>query len=243
MSSNQQQGTQNESHGQKSSHEGKQHPLESAWTFWYDKKLTRQEYVEAKRQNPDFQYQDNLNKLGTFDTVEGFWRHYIYLQRPSAMENDMNMYLFREGHMPMWESYPLGGCWILKVKKSQGVLSKLWQDLLFGAIGEMFEEPGVVGVTVATRSKVDMISIWNNDNRNPQIRFNLGDKLRRILNLDSRTMIEYKFHSKSMADKSTFCNADQFVFADSNSNKNDAKKNKRRGKAKKGGEAQQENTA
>lgn len=139
----------------------------------------------------------------------------------------------------MWESYPLGGCWILKVRKSQGVLGKLWQDLLFGAIGELFEEPGVVGVTVATRSKVDMVSVWNNDNRNPQVRFNIGDKLRKILNLDSKTTIEYKFHQKSMADKSTFCNADAFVFAEKNEDSSDGNqnqgKNKRRGKAKKGG--------
>jgi hypothetical protein len=40
------------------------------------------------------------------------------------------MYMFRDKHFPSWESYPTGGCWIVKLNKAVGVTSKLWQDLV-----------------------------------------------------------------------------------------------------------------
>lgn len=109
-------------------------------------------------------YKSNLTRLGTFDTVEDFWNYYCYLRRPSSLDKDTNFYLFRNQDYPAWETYPEGGCWILKVKKNPGVISKLWQDLLFAAIGEQFGTPDVVGVMMAIRSREDMVSIWNKDN-------------------------------------------------------------------------------
>ncbi|CAM9295956.1 unnamed protein product, partial [Discosporangium mesarthrocarpum] len=80
-------------------------------------------------------YQASLHKkVGSFNTVEGFWKTYVHMKRPSAMETNVNVYLFREGerHAPMWESYPNGGCWILRIRKRAGqsntsVLGKMWQ--------------------------------------------------------------------------------------------------------------------
>jgi len=154
-----------------------------------------------------------VKKLGTFDSVESFWRHYVCMKRPSALQQDMNMYCFRAGEAPMWEKYPNGGVWILKLKKGSGVASKLWQDLLLGAIGEAFGEPSVVGVTLALRNKEDLLGVWNADNSNPVVRFAIGEKLQKLLSLPTeRTLIEYKFHAMSITDKSSYVNADAFVF-------------------------------
>lgn len=57
-------------------------------------------------------------------------RHYVHLKRPSQLPRDTNYYLFREQLFPAWETFPSGGCWILKVKRRVGVLGKLWQDLV-----------------------------------------------------------------------------------------------------------------
>ena len=123
------------------------------------------------------------------------------------------MYCFRAGEAPMWEKYPNGGVWILKLKKGSGVASKLWQDLLLGAIGEAFGEPSVVGVTLALRNKEDLLGVWNSDNSNPVVRFAIGEKLQKLLSLPTeRTLIEYKFHAMSITDKSSYVNADAFVF-------------------------------
>ncbi len=87
------------------------------------------------------EYRAGLIKLGSFDTVENFWKLYVFLKRPSALEVNVNLYLFRDSPTiaPMWECFPNGGCWILKVKKKRdsgaSVLGKMWQDLVIATIG------------------------------------------------------------------------------------------------------------
>lgn len=52
-------------------------------------------------------FQANLHKLCTFNTCEGFWRHYAHLKRPSSLQNDSNLYCFKSGEQntPMWEVF------------------------------------------------------------------------------------------------------------------------------------------
>ena len=42
------------------------HPLQSRWTFWYSKK--------PKTAIGSTKYEDLLHKVGSFDTVPGFWK-------------------------------------------------------------------------------------------------------------------------------------------------------------------------
>ncbi len=42
------------------------HHLENTWTFWFSKK--------PSKMNPTFNWLESLRKLGTFNTVEDFWR-------------------------------------------------------------------------------------------------------------------------------------------------------------------------
>ncbi|KAG7389450.1 hypothetical protein PHYPSEUDO_010335 [Phytophthora pseudosyringae] len=206
--------------------EEEEHPLQTGWSLWYDKKMPKKIDVGT--------YQSNLQKIATFSTVEDFWRsrgsddsvwvnddsHYIHVKRPSQLSRDVNLYLFRDQQncAPMWEAFPQGGCWILKIKKKANVLGKMWQDLVFAALGEAFEELDVVGIAMAIRSKEDMLSVWNADNSDDSTRFAIGEKLKEILMLDSNTLVEYKFHANSIRDMSTFRNAKPYVFAAATTN-------------------------
>ena len=67
--------------------------------------------------------------------------------------------------------------------------------------------------TLCTCRMEDLISIWNRDNRNDEIRFRIGEKMKEILELEPSTVIEYKHHAVSMQDCSTFRNAKAYVFA------------------------------
>jgi translation initiation factor 4E len=110
-----------------------------------------------------------------------------------------------------------GGCWILRIKKKHGggasVLGKMWQDMVLATIGECFEEPDVVGITISIRKSDDLISVWNADNRNDDTKFFIGEKMKQILDLEPSTIIEYKSHAVSMQDMSTFRNAKAYVSA------------------------------
>lgn len=52
----------------------------------------------------------------------------------------------------MWEESPLGGVWITKIKKDDNI-DKMWESLLLALIGEQFEEPKVIGLSLSLRTK------------------------------------------------------------------------------------------
>lgn len=183
-----------------------EHPLETPWSMYFDKKQPKP--TDYKN------YASNLQRLGFFNTLEGFWRHYAWLKGPDNLPKGHNLFMFRRGLIPAWETFPKGGTWIIKVHKKNGVISRLWEELVFACIGEMFEEPDVVGVMLSIRGREDLLSVWNSDNqRNPDVRFNIGEKLKEILNLDESTQVEYKHFSSAMRDGSSFRNAKPYVYA------------------------------
>lgn len=194
------------------------HQLNSGWCFWYDKR-SKPSAFNAASGSTTVEYRNRLHKIGAFDTVEGFWKLYCHLKRPSQLDTNVNLYLFRDGPniAPMWESFPKGGFWILKIKKKRdsgvNILGKMWQDLVLSMIGENFEDPNAVGLSISIRKVEDLISIWISDSRNEDVKFGIGQKLKDILNLDPSTIIEYKSCDQSSQDMSSFKNAKQYVYA------------------------------
>jgi len=184
-------------------------PLETSWTFWYDKKTTDKKESD--------QHMEGLRQLGSFSTVEGFFRHYSFLNRPSDLPPNHNMYMFRKPYKPMWEEFPEGGCWIIRIKRkaSQGYVNHMWEQLLMACIGEAFELPDVVGCVLSTRLKDDVISVWNLSNAGTSARFRIGERLKEILDLNMTALIQYKDHMQSLQDYSTYRNAKNYMFAPS----------------------------
>jgi len=183
------------------------HQLATPWTFHFDKKLPK----PANFKN----YAQNLQKLGKFDTLEGFWKHYSNLKSPDAIPNGHNLFMFRHSLTPAWEVFPKGGTWIIKVRKKNGVINRLWEELLFACVGEMFEASSdIVGVMLSIRNRDDLLSVWNKDNvKDPEVRFKIGEKLREILNLDESTQVEYKHFKSAIKDGSSFRNAKAYMYA------------------------------
>lgn len=185
-------------------------PLETAWAFWHDRKSS------ARKESDE--YIEGLQKLGTFNTIEGFYRYYMHILRPSELPRDHNVLMFRKGYKPMWEEFPEGGCWIIRIKRkaSLGYVNAMWESLLFACIGEAFDMPDVVGCVLSTRLKDDVLSVWNFSNTaGNDARFRIGERLKEILDLDMNTLIQYKDHMQSLQDYSTYRNAKNYMFTPS----------------------------
>ncbi|EKX35949.1 translation initiation factor 4F, cap-binding subunit [Guillardia theta CCMP2712] len=151
------------------------HPLETGWTFWFDKKIENKSHAVMKAST----YFDHLKNLGSFRTIEEFWDLYSQLSRPYDMHQSTTYHVFREGYMPMWETFPHGGAWIIRFKKQNHHpspnLSKCWEELVLACVGEAFAEPDLVGVMVSVKPKEDIIQIWNKDNEdNESVKDELG---------------------------------------------------------------------
>jgi len=177
--------------------------LETPWSFWYDRKKPRG--TKAK------DYQKGLKKIGQFDSIESFYRFWAYMKKPSTLEDDINIYLFRNELQPAWETFPKGGHWIIKVTKGNGLINHLWDELVISVIGELFETPDVVGVALQTRKRNDILTIWNEDNSDQKFTI-IGERLKSILNLHHSTTVEYKPFADAIQDRSSTHRARQYMY-------------------------------
>jgi len=193
-----------------------EHRLQTPWSiYWLNKsKIPRPRDSDKSEGGNTYllNWLKNLRKLGTFNSIESFWRHYVHLKRPSQLRDNFNVAVFRANLVPAWESFPTGGAWIIKISRHELFLDGLWEELLMATIGENFLTPELVGVLLSIRKEAAMITVWNRDNTKNDVRFRVGERLKEILNLDEESTVEYKFFSEAIHDKSTHRNATQYTY-------------------------------
>jgi len=141
------------------------------------------------------------------------------LKRPSALPTVSDYHFFKDGIRPVWEDdeNKKGGKWIIRLKK--GVMDRFWDEILLAVIGDQFAEAGeeVCGVVVSVRSGEDVLSVWAkiDGGRTVKIRFALRarpksdevliflfrETIKRVLNLPADTIIVWKSHDDSIAQR------------------------------------------
>ncbi|XP_037074908.1 eukaryotic translation initiation factor 4E type 2-like [Pollicipes pollicipes] len=157
-------------------------------------------------------FDQNLKLVGRFGSVEQFWSIYGHCVRPHDMKGHSDYHLFKEGIKPMWEddANSRGGKWIVRLRK--GLASRCWENLVLALLGEQFmvgEE--ICGAVVSVRHMEDIISVWNRTAADTPTTARIRDTLKRVLNLPHNTIMEYKTHTDSLRDNSSFRNTDLFV--------------------------------
>lgn len=186
-----------------------EHRLQTPWSIYW---LNKSNIPQGQAGKSEEAYLKNLRKLGTFNSIESFWRHYVHLKRPSQLRDNFNIAVFRANLVPAWETFPTGGAWIIKISRRESFLDGLWEELLMATIGENFLTPELVGILLSIRREAAMITVWNRDNSKNDVRFRVGERLKEILNLDEESTVEYKFFSEAVKDKSTHRNATQYTY-------------------------------
>ncbi|XP_059145634.1 eukaryotic translation initiation factor 4E type 2-like isoform X2 [Physella acuta] len=179
-----------------------EHPLQYNYAIWFSRR---------SQSNKTVRYDQNLKFIASFASVEQFWNIYSYITRPSDMTGHVDYHLFKEGIRPMWEdeANKHGGKWIIRLKK--GLASRCWENLIMAMLGEQFmvgEE--ICGAVISIRYQDDILSLWNRSN-DQSVTTRIRDILQRVLNLPPNTIMEYKAHTESMKDNTSFRNTDLFV--------------------------------
>lgn len=170
------------------------HPLQNAWTIWYDN--------PQKRTN-QASWGDHLKKITTFSTVEDFWRVFNNLKPASTLAQGSNYHIFKEYIEPKWEdaANSKGGKWTFTIPpKSRGsALDQMWLWTVLACIGETFLSPDdVCGLVVSVRKAGDRVQIWTRDATNEQACRDIGRSLKDALELPDSTVIGYQSHADSM---------------------------------------------
>lgn len=160
----------------------KKHKLQNRWKFW-------SEGVKETWSNETFK--ESLKDLGSFNTIEDFWEIYAQqnLSQIQTLKKNENIHLFRitkDGNeiKPKWEDYEnsLGGEWVFRVIKDVG--PKVWEALLFGVIGEQFDEQlekdEICGLTVSGRPNDFVFKLWNK-NANSKKKDDIFKKIQELI--------------------------------------------------------------
>uniref|UniRef100_A0A2P2HYY2 Eukaryotic translation initiation factor 4E type 2-like n=1 Tax=Hirondellea gigas TaxID=1518452 RepID=A0A2P2HYY2_9CRUS len=164
-----------------------EHRSQYIWNMWYSNRSTKRNYDQ------------NLRLISRWGTVEGFWRHYQWLKRPSYLTLQSDYHLFKEGIKPMWE-YPSnvnGGKWKLCLRK--GIIDRCWENLLMAVVGEQFEVGDeICGIVVSVRNQEDNLAIWNKSANDQRTVESIRKKLIEVLQLPNNTLLEYKTHNQAL---------------------------------------------
>jgi len=166
------------------------------WSFSYLKKV------------PNKSYEDSTVSLGTVKTAEDFWQLYVHLRRPCDDRPSVcDYHVFREGVRPMWEDEANinGGKWIVRLRK--GVSARFWEDVILAMLGGQFRVGDeICGAVLSVRYQEDLLSIWNKTADSRRVCMQIRDTLRSVMGLQLDAVMEYKKHTDSMRDNSSYRN-------------------------------------
>nr|XP_025866117.1 eukaryotic translation initiation factor 4E type 2-like isoform X1 [Vulpes vulpes] len=145
-----------------------EHPLQYNYTFWYSRRTPG-----CPTSSQSFE------QIGTFASVEQFWRFYSHMVHPRDLTGHSDFRLFKEGVKPMWEddANKNGGKWIIRLQK--GLTSRCWENLILAMLGEQFmvgEE--ICGAVISVQFQEDIISIWNKTSSDQATTARIRDTLR-----------------------------------------------------------------
>jgi translation initiation factor 4E len=154
-------------------------------------------------------YENSIKNIATAQTVEEFWKTYNFLVRPNDLPSTTDYHLFRCGIKPTWEdpNNVKGGKWIVRLKK--GLASRYWEESMLALIGGQFTgvpEGEICGVVVSIRYAEDILGVWNKNAIDRDLTERIREAIKKILQLPAHAHMEYKPHSSSLQDKSSFRN-------------------------------------
>jgi translation initiation factor 4E len=136
------------------------HPLQNRWILWFDHKIQKKGGGPLEADD----YESNLNEVGSFASVEGFWQVFHHVLLPSQLEMGANYHLFKSGIKPTWEdsSNAEGGKWAVRfTNREKGHVDYYWLNIAMAVIGETIDEGDeICGAVFSKRKGGDRIAIW-----------------------------------------------------------------------------------
>lgn len=175
------------------------HMLQTEWTLWL--------YTNNKSKEWD----ENLQKVISFNAVEDFWAVYNHIQLASKLVTGHDYALFRAGTRPAWEdeANKAGGRWIIPLPSKhyrKHDLDRLWLEVMLLMIGEDFyrteESSLIVGAVVSIRFKDDKIALWTAQADKKTEQEAIGAQLRQRLGLSQDDIrITYEPHNEQNGPK------------------------------------------
>lgn len=163
--------------------------LQSEWDIYFDGGSTRG--------MSDQDWENRVKKIGSFDSVQLFWRYWNNL--PFAqLPIGSSMRFFKTGIEPNWDDpqNQNGGKWVLKPTQAP---EQLFSDVTLALIGGAFPSAAsVCGVIYSIKPKGVVLSIWNSDASDKTQVNAIAHELRQMCNLSDSGVLQYMDHKGTM---------------------------------------------
>jgi translation initiation factor 4E len=162
--------------------------LESEWTFYFELGQPKGMTKEA--------YEDNMKTLGSFHTVQDFWRYWNNMADVTKLPENSNLRLFKYGIRPTWEDVAnqRGGKYTIICPKEDTM--PIWMNLVLSVIGSQFSYmDDVCGVVLSVRAKDNLINLWNKDSHDQEKIDTTFQQIKQSCNLDDSINLYYKPHA------------------------------------------------
>ncbi|EWM24978.1 eukaryotic translation initiation factor iso4e [Nannochloropsis gaditana] len=164
------------------------HVLQNRWSFFYNN----------PKANPMLSWEEKLQKIYTFETVEDFWALFNSVVGPSRLSIQADYYLFKEGVRPSYEENPEGGVWMFNLEKgNKKRLEEVWLYLVLGLIGETMEDSNdILGAVVSIKRGQDRLSLWTKTAADKELQVRIATRVKMSLDLPPETKLEFKPNQK-----------------------------------------------
>lgn len=166
--------------------------LDTEYSLWYD---SGQNPRRGGRPADEKQYERALHCIGSFRTVQGFWRFWNSME-VSSVPTFASLSICKSPIKPMWEDphNVNGGRWVFKSEKTR--TKEFFTNLALALIGGYFEcHESLCCIVLVAKPKFDTISIWNRE-VDPSLFTKVDFELRELLGIenDENLVVEYKDH-------------------------------------------------
>jgi len=178
----------------------KKYALDCAYSIWF-------QHAQHAKKKPksEQQYEEGLNCVGTFKTVQDFWRYWNAIDL-LKMPNFCSLSVFKHPIKPMWEDphNKDGGQWVIRCV-DRVLTADYFTKLVLALIGGYFEcHEDLCGVVLTMKPKFNSIGLWNCQVEPAAVEPVLQE-LRELLNVqtgDNALTLEYKEHGGAIVSNS-----------------------------------------
>jgi translation initiation factor 4E len=171
-------------------------PLQNEWSLWYNA-------PSSSKQGSS--WLENMVRVSTFSTVQGFWRCMNNIPPPSQLLSRSNYHLFKSEITPEWENeFNLyGGKWVHSFNSSTSPeFDSSWIYTALSLVGEHYDtvEEQINGLVVSPRPhNGSRLSLWTSNSQDQEACMLIGSIFKQTVmpfvgELDSFNL-RFKIHS------------------------------------------------
>jgi len=168
--------------------------LGDTFTIWFDGKSMPKAKKKPAKQPNSKQYETHLHEIGTFSSVQEFWRFWNSMD-VCAMARGRSLSVFKNKIKPMWEDEGNadGARYILRVQTSK-LARDYFTDIVLSLIGGTFvSHEDLCGAMISSKGTFFALQLWTKTS-DEEIFEQIDYEVRQMLRLKDDEPVEWKAH-------------------------------------------------